>query len=428
MALKRLLSAHETSRLEAFTDAVVAVALTLLVVPITDLVAEKGDELTVQPILYVWSHDKDYLISYLATFYVVAWCWMAHRRLFAMVGRPDTFVIYSNFLWLVGAVLLPFVAAVVAQVPLGEFTPAIALGYLLPLILIGFQMALLERHLRRHPEIRHSGVTDEEIRAVTIYGWVFRAFIYVMFVLSIFLPAIGIAGVMLLFLVGPLSSLISKYSNYNSGTAGRTKLFSDAVIAVAITVLVLPLVEIEVPEGGVDNPFFYIATHETPKLSAVAMSFLLVAWFWQYHHRLLSRLHKLDTFTLVVNFAWLLGVVSIPFATEVIGQVRALNATTALVLFYLAVPLYLGVLLAVLVRHFRRNPELLHSPMSAGLTRYARVFGALFLALMVLSVAIAIVSPTWALATGIGLFFIGPLASVIAGDEPDEFSGPLAVS
>ena len=70
----------------------------------------------------------------------------------------------------------------------------------------------------------------------------------------------------------------------------RTTAFSDAVMAVAITLLVLSIEVPDVPQnelkGQLDDLIFPVAVY--------ALAFALVGRFWVIHHRLFEDLRELD--------------------------------------------------------------------------------------------------------------------------------------
>jgi uncharacterized membrane protein len=98
----------------------------------------------------------------------------------------------------------------------------------------------------------------------------------------------------------------------------RIILFSDAVFAIVITLLVLPLTaEIELPEGGRD-----LAAHvwsQWPKVLSFLVSFLVIGQFWIAHHRMFEHVRRYDQGLLWFNLVSLLTVSFLPFPTALIG-------------------------------------------------------------------------------------------------------------
>lgn len=102
------------------------------------------------------------------------------------------------------------------------------------------------------------------------------------------------------------------------GTA-RVEAFTDGVIAVAITLLVL---EIKVPEtaSGNDAALWAALAGTLPALAAWAVSFLFVLVFWVAHHSLFAELERADRGIFWLNGLFLLTICFTPFATSLSVQ------------------------------------------------------------------------------------------------------------
>ena len=99
----------------------------------------------------------------------------------------------------------------------------------------------------------------------------------------------------------------------------RVVFFSDAVFAIVITLLVLPLTaELEIPQDGADLLHEVLGGHGLRMLT-FALGFLVVGQFWIAHHRMFDRLQRYDTGLLWLNLLSLLTVSFMPFPTAVLG-------------------------------------------------------------------------------------------------------------
>jgi uncharacterized membrane protein len=96
----------------------------------------------------------------------------------------------------------------------------------------------------------------------------------------------------------------------------RLVTFLDAVVAIAITLLVLPLVDVLPDEGGT-VPLGDLLAEEARRFVTFLLSFAVIAQLWLVHHRLVERVGSYDLPFVLVNLAWALTVVVLPFATEV---------------------------------------------------------------------------------------------------------------
>ena len=89
--------------------------------------------------------------------------------------------------------------------------------------------------------------------------------------------------------------------------------FSDAVVAIAITLIILPLVDLAQEDDG--GPVAVFLGDNWTGLAAAALSFVVIANFWRDHHRLFERTAKYSTRLVTLNFLWLAGIVFLPLPT-----------------------------------------------------------------------------------------------------------------
>jgi uncharacterized membrane protein len=93
--------------------------------------------------------------------------------------------------------------------------------------------------------------------------------------------------------------------------------FSDAVVAIAITLLVLPLVDSarEFHDGNVAG---FLALN-ADGLFTFALSFVVIGNFWRLQHRLYESLTGYNAALLWATLLWLFSIVFLPFPTELLG-------------------------------------------------------------------------------------------------------------
>jgi uncharacterized membrane protein len=94
---------------------------------------------------------------------------------------------------------------------------------------------------------------------------------------------------------------------------GRIGAFTDGVMAVAITLLVL---NIQVPHALHGQELGDALVDLLPSLGAFVLAFALVGRFWVIHHNLFEKLHGFDGTLMVLNLAFLALIVLIPFSSE----------------------------------------------------------------------------------------------------------------
>jgi|ERR1051325_3528964 uncharacterized membrane protein len=96
-------------------------------------------------------------------------------------------------------------------------------------------------------------------------------------------------------------------------TKSRIEAFSDGVIAIIITIMVL---ELKVPHGGTLadlRPLLNVA------LSYV-LSFTIVGIYWKNHHHLFAATHKIDGSVMWANLHLLFWLSLMPFTTGWVGE------------------------------------------------------------------------------------------------------------
>src|SRR5947209_17591003 len=97
-----------------------------------------------------------------------------------------------------------------------------------------------------------------------------------------------------------------------SGT-GRVEAFSDAVFAIALTLLVLDL---RTPEPGTFVPSLLV---EWPTYVAYLTAFLTIASIWMTHHAMFTRIVGVDPPVLIANLVLLLGASLVPWPTSLLS-------------------------------------------------------------------------------------------------------------
>jgi TMEM175 potassium channel family protein len=97
---------------------------------------------------------------------------------------------------------------------------------------------------------------------------------------------------------------------------GRIEYFSDAVFAIAMTLLVL-----DIRLLAVDPSRLWAAVLELwPQLFAYLLSFLVLALNWVFHHRKFRVIRSYDGGLIWINLVFLLFVALLPFPTSVLSE------------------------------------------------------------------------------------------------------------
>jgi uncharacterized membrane protein len=114
------------------------------------------------------------------------------------------------------------------------------------------------------------------------------------------------------------------------GDTERLEAFSDGVLAIAITLLILD-VRVEVPPG---TNLAAALGHALPEVGACAASFLQIGIIWANHHALFRVVNRVDQLMLMLNLLLLGFVAFVPLPTRLVAEHTAgADARTASLLY-----------------------------------------------------------------------------------------------
>jgi uncharacterized membrane protein len=151
----------------------------------------------------------------------------------------------------------------------------------------------------------------------------------------------------------------------------RVMAFSDAVIAIAITLLVL---EIRPPHDT--RHLLHGLVMLWPSYLAYAVTFMLIGQVWANHHIMFDHIRSADRMVLFLNTVLLMDIAFLPFAASVLAEAfrDGRGQRTAVVLHGLAFE-FAAVLFNVIWWHARHERRLLASTIdAAGVTAVSRRF------------------------------------------------------
>jgi uncharacterized membrane protein len=173
----------KTNRLEAFSDGVFAVAITLLVLEIN----VPGGE-------HLWHQLKDEwpsFASFFVSFWVIGIIWVNHHGLLDHLKRTDRPVLYLNLLVLMTVVFIPFSTALMADhLKSGADEKVAALVYALAFLAMGIAFNLFWTYIVKHRRELGVEIPDEEVRRMSI-GFMIGSPIYLVAVIMAFIsPAV----------------------------------------------------------------------------------------------------------------------------------------------------------------------------------------------------------------------------------------------
>src|SRR2546423_1036697 len=96
---------------------------------------------------------------------------------------------------------------------------------------------------------------------------------------------------------------------------GRIEAFSDGVIAVAITLLIL---DVHVP--NVKTGLLQALLNQWPTYLGYVTSFLVITIFWANHHNMFRHIQQVDYALLLINALFLMCIAFIPFVTSLLTK------------------------------------------------------------------------------------------------------------
>jgi uncharacterized membrane protein len=186
----------ETGRLEAFSDGVFAIAITLLVLEIS--VPESDFD-------NLWKGIADQWPSYLAyatSFITIGGLWGVHHAIFRRLASADGVVMRLNILLLMLVAFLPFPTKLVAEaIHVTSAESAAVIFYGLVLLSISVVTGVLWRYVASHRDLLEPEVTDEEVTAMTSGTTPSIGFYVVVVLLAILAPEVAAFGFLLIAVV-----------------------------------------------------------------------------------------------------------------------------------------------------------------------------------------------------------------------------------
>jgi uncharacterized membrane protein len=191
----------------------------------------------------------------------------------------------------------------------------------------------------------------------------------------------------------------------------RLVTFLDAVVAIAITLLVLPL--IEVLGAGQHEDLGALLGDHLAQFGAFALSFAVIGRLWRAHHRLFERVGSYDEALVLVNLVWALTIVLIPFSTQVIAEYSTERLSVGLYIGTIAVSSACGTALALLVH---RRPALRRAGVAPGDT--SPLASVVTTALVLLALLLGVAVPAVNFFALLLLLLTGPLVRLLARGRP----------
>ncbi|GLZ44434.1 DUF1211 domain-containing membrane protein [Actinomycetospora sp. NBRC 106375] len=187
----------------------------------------------------------------------------------------------------------------------------------------------------------------------------------------------------------------------------RLLAFSDGVVAIALTLLILPLAEL-VPEAGeAGRSGLSVITENLAPIGSFVLSFVVIGRFWAAHHRVFNAAERVSSRLVWVNTAWLFTIVVLPFPTEMVGAFEDDPFTLRFYVLTLFVSSALLSVMTVMVRRSRTDADPA-APRHIATGSTASLFLVVFL--------VTLVAPQWG---------YWPLLLLLATNPLERLLGPV---
>ena len=190
-------------RLIFFTDAVVAIAITLLILPLVEIVTTDANQNPPVPVGDFIANNGGQFLAFALSFVIIARFWMANHEILLNTLKSTEALMWLDIAWVFTIVVLPLPTEITAVYPHSVLTVSIYIG-------TGFASTLLltaiSYYLHRHPELQ---AKDSPIDGTQLWGiGSTAAGFLVALLLSLIFPAINYYSLLVLLLTFPLDAIM----------------------------------------------------------------------------------------------------------------------------------------------------------------------------------------------------------------------------
>jgi len=162
-ASKLSADAKETARIEAFSDGVFAIAITLLVLDLRVPHDAAGGPDLLTALLKQWPA----YLAYVTSFATIGIMWINHHRLFTLIARTDSMLLVLNGLLLLGVTFVPFPTSILAEYLPRSGGHVAAMVYSGTYTVLAVFFNLLWRYASYKDRLLHGQADPEVVHAVT---------------------------------------------------------------------------------------------------------------------------------------------------------------------------------------------------------------------------------------------------------------------
>lgn len=327
------LDSYDDGRLQAFSDAVSAIAATILILPLRNVSKfnETFDD-------YLHDHEN-LIIVYFAAFLVICSVWESHIMRWIVISTVDDVLIWLNVTSLLFVSFLPFVVRLISQYTESKIPILLGCGLLLVLELIEMFMiyytfsqpkllrAELKNALPYELQKKRNYILKRKLLNPVLYisaaglSYVNLKISWVLIVLVIVTPCINRLFEFISYKMRIVQEEQHVLLYENIICKERVECFTDGVYAIVATLLVLDITTDDFPSEEVTSKGIGKALSglHSEYLTYVG-TFAICGLLWFVHHSLFYSLKKVNYFMMIVNNVSLSCVGTLPFLVSILNK------------------------------------------------------------------------------------------------------------
>ncbi len=190
-----------TTRLETFSDGVIAIVITIMILELK--LPDLNKESTTAQTLNLFHNLLPYFISYAFSFIMIGVFWTNHHHMFHMLQTTDERLVWQNFIFLFWVSLIPFATSLVGANPLMPLAAA-AYGSVMLLTTLSF---LLMRSYSLTNKLLHKDknkIVNEQILEVSVKGKTKAIVGAIVYLFSVPLAFVNVSFAYFCFVIPPI--------------------------------------------------------------------------------------------------------------------------------------------------------------------------------------------------------------------------------
>jgi uncharacterized membrane protein len=186
----------------------------------------------------------------------------------------------------------------------------------------------------------------------------------------------------------------------------RIVFFSDAVMAIAITLLAIDIRVPEIPQAAAASELPVRLGELNPQIMSFVISFFVIGIYWMAHHRYFALIRRYDNGLLAMNLLFLLFIAVMPFVASLLGHYPFLALG---VIPYAVEVSAIGLSIAALWVYATHSHRLVDDRMDARQIRLLTIRPLGPTIVFIISIPAALINPTLATFT----WLLSPVAVVV---------------